>query len=272
MTRPFPRAVRRSGVVFVTAVALVIAACGPRREVLPPGSAGADQFLYEHGMAALKAKKWVDATDYFTKLIDGYPQSQYRADAKLGMGDVYLAQGSTESLVMAQNEYREFLTFYPTSPRADYAQLQLGMTHFKAMRAPERDQTGTRDAIREFEFFLQRFPNSSLRPQAEARLREAKDRLDLSDFGVGLHYYRTRWYPGAIARFRELLKSDPGYTNRDAVYFYLAESLLKTENKADRAEALAYYERLVSEFESSQHLDEARKRISELKLATDTQS
>ena len=102
----------------------------------------------------------------------------------------------------------------------------------------------------------------------EARLREAKDRLDLSDFGVGLHYYRTRWYPGAIARFRELLKSDPGYTNRDAVYFYLAESLLKTENKA---EALPYYERLVSEFESSQYLDEARKRISELKLTTDKQ-
>jgi outer membrane protein assembly factor BamD len=269
MTRLFPRAVRRSGVALVTAVVLVAGACGPKRDVLPPGTVGADQFLYEHGTAALKAKKWVDATDYFTKLIDGYPQSQYRADAKLGMGDVYLAQGSTESLVMAQNEYREFLTFYPTSPRADYAQYQLGMTHFKGMRAPERDQTETKDAIKEFEFFFQRFPNSSLRPQAEARLREAKDRLDQADFGVGLHYYRTRWYPGAIARFKELLKADPNFTNRDAVYFYLAESLLKTANTA---EALPWYERLVSEFQSSQHLDEARKRISELKLATRQQS
>jgi len=263
MKKPSPRASARSHIAFLLVAALVAAACGPRRPVLPPGTAGADQFLYEHGTAALKAKKWLDATDYFTKLIDGYPQSQYRADAKLGVGDVYLAQSTAESLVMAQNEYREFLTYYPTSGRADYAQYQLGMTHFKTMRTAERDQTETKQAIAEFEFFLQRYPNSSMLSQARDRLRETKDRLDQSDFGVGLHYYRTRWYPGAIARFKDLLKIDPDFTSRDAVYFYLAESLLKTENKA---EALPYYERLVAEFETSEYLDEARKRIGELKL------
>ena len=250
-------------------VAIVAASCGPKRNVPPPGAAGADQFLYERGTAALKAKKWADATGYFTKLVDGYPQSPYRADAKLGMGDVYLAQSSSESLILAQNEYREFLTYYPTSPRTDYAQYQLGMTHFKTMRSPGRDQTATKQAINEFDFFLQRYPNSSMAAQARARLREAKDRLDQHDFGVGLHYYRTRWYPGAIARFKDLLKTDPGFTNRDAVYFYLAESLLKTENKA---EALPYYERLVAEFESSTHLDDARRRISQLKGADTKQS
>ena len=259
----------RSRPARVLVAALVLASCGPKRAVLPPGSAGADKFLYEHGAAAVKAKKWTDATDYFTKLIDGYPQSSYRADAKLGIGDAYLAQNTTASLVLAQNEYREFLTYYPTSPRADYAQYQLGMTHFKTMRSPGRDQTETKQAIAEFEFFVQRYPNSSIRAQAQARLREAKDRLDESDFGVGMHYYRTRWYPGAIARFKELLKSDPGFTNRDAVYFYLAESLLKTENKA---EALPYYERLAAEFESSDYLNDARKRIGQLKGPDNKQS
>jgi outer membrane protein assembly factor BamD len=269
MKRPLVRPFWRSRPVAVLLAVLGLASCGPGREVLPPGSAGADQFLYERGMAASKTRKWVDATDYFTKLIDGYPQSPYRADAKLAIGDVYLAQSTAESLVLAQNEYREFLTFYPTSPRADYAQHQLGMTYFKAMRSPGRDQTATKQAVNEFEFFLQRYPNSSMIPQARARLRESKDRLDESDFGIGLHYYRTRWYPGAIARFKELLKSDPGFTNRDAVYFYLAESLLRTENKA---EALPYYERLVAEFQSSDYLDDARRRISELKGPDNKQS
>lgn len=258
-----------SQIALLILVVVVLASCGSKSNVLPPGSGGADRFLYERGMAALKEKKWMDATDYFRKLIDGYPQSQYRADAKLGMGDVYVAQNTTESLVLAQNEYREFLTYYPTSPRADYAQYQLGLTHFNAMRSPGRDQTETKQAINDFEFFLERYPMSSMTSQAQARLREAKDRLDQNDFGIGLHYYRTRWYPGAIARFKDLLKSDPGFTNRDAVYFYLAESLLKTENKA---EALPYYERLVAEFETSQYLDDARKRISQLKGADTKQS
>jgi outer membrane protein assembly factor BamD len=246
-----------------TLVALVlVTACGAKREVIPPGAAGADKFLYENGMASLKDRKWSDARDYFTKLIDGYPQSSYRADAKLGMGDVYLAEGTPDSLVFAQNEFREFLTYYPTSARADYAQYKLAMTHFRGMRGPGRDQTETREAIRELEIFVQRYPNSSLAEEVQMRLREAKDRIGQHEFGIGLTYYRSRWYPGAVARFQELLKSDPAYTNRDAVYFYLAESLRKANDK-DRA--LPYYERLVAEFETSEYLEDARKWISEIK-------
>jgi outer membrane protein assembly factor BamD len=250
-------------------LACAVASCGAKREVLPPGSAGADKFLYDNGMAALKDRRWIDARDYFSKLIDGYPQSPYRADAKLGMGDVYLEEGTPDSLVFAQNEFREFLTYYPTSARADYAQYKLAMTHFRGMRGPGRDQTETKEAIRELEIFVQRYPNSSLSEEVQARLREAKDRLGQHEFGIGLTYYRSRWYPGAVARFRELLKSDPGYTHRDAVYFYLAETLRKAENKD---EALPYYERLVAEFESSEYLEDARKWISELKRDKDKRS
>jgi len=45
------------------------------------------------------------------------------------------------------------------------------------------------------------------------------------------------------------------------VYFYLAESLVKLNRKA---EAVVYYDRLVKEFEVSEHLAEARKRLEEL--------
>jgi outer membrane protein assembly factor BamD len=251
-------------------IALVLGAgCGAKRNVLPPGTAGADKFLYESGMAALKDRKWIDARDYFTKLIDGYPQSSYRADAKLGIGDVYLAEGTPDSLVFAQNEFREFLTYYPTSARADYAQYKLAMTHFKAMRGPGRDQTETKEAIRELEIFVQRYPTSALAGEVQMRLREAKDRIGQHEFGIGLSYYRTRWYPGAVSRFRELLKSDPEYTNRDAVYFYLAETFRKADNPA---EALPYYERLVAEFETSEYLEDARKWISELKRGLNKRS
>ena len=49
---------------------------------------------------------------------------------------------------------------------------------------------------------------------------------------VGLHYYRVRWYPGAIDRFREVLRDDPGFSGRDGIYFYLAESLSRTDKTA----------------------------------------
>ena len=101
------------------------------------------------------------------------------------------------------------------------------------MRGPQRDQTETREAVQEFQVFVERYPNSQLRPEVEKKLREARDRLSTAEYQVGVFYYKQRWYPGAIERLRALMKSDPGFTYRDAVYFYLAESLVKVNLAAE---------------------------------------
>lgn len=214
-------------------------------------------------MEAVKDEDWFRAREYFRQIVDNYPQSPLRPEAKLGVGDTYLGENTSEALVLGANEFREFLTFYPTNPRADYAQYKLAMSHFSQMRAPERDQTETVEALKEFAVFFERYPNSPLMPEVKAKWREARDRLSEASYRIGLFYYRSRWYPGAIDRFRHVLKDDPTYTGRDAVYFYLAESLARTDKKA---EAIPYFERLLKEFEKSEYLDDARKRLEELKV------
>jgi outer membrane protein assembly factor BamD len=239
----------------------------------PPATAApgeADKLLLERGNAALKERQWTRARQYFSELLESYPQSALRADAKLGVGDSYLGENNSGSYVYAQNEYREFLAFYPTNPRADYAQMQLGMVHFNQMLAPQRDQTETKEAVRELEIFVQRYPKSTHMTQVQQRLREAKDRLSDADVAVGNTYLSMRHYAGAEPRYREVLKNDPEYTRRDTVYFRLAETLERSNRKA---EALPYYERLLDEFEQSEHLEEARRRVERLKkelLAPDT--
>lgn len=247
-------------------VAIGVSACAAHNSrTIPAGTSEPDKFLFDRGTDALNNRKWLNAREYFKQIVETYTQSQYRPDAKLGVGDTYLGEGTAESLVLALNEYREFLNFYPTNRRADYAQFKLGMAHFRQMRAPQRDQTETKEAIKEFEAFAERYPNSSLMPEARQKLREAKDRLDASDYAVGYFYFRSRWYPGAVDRFKTLLKNDPEFSGRDAVYFHLAESLVKMKQQA---EALPYYEQLVKEFERSEYLEEAKKRITELKAET----
>ena len=219
------------------------------------------------GYKALNDRKWVTAREFFKQIVETYTQSPFRPDAKLGVGDTYLGEGTAESLVLAINEYREFLSFYPTNRRADYAQYKLGLAHFQQMRAPQRDQTETREAINEFQTFVDRYPNSSMMPNVREHLRVAQDRLSTADYEVGHFYYRQKWYPGAVDRFKALLKQDPEFTGRDAVYYYLGESLIKTNHSA---EALPYYERIVEEFQTSEYLTEARKRITALKAQVDT--
>jgi outer membrane protein assembly factor BamD len=245
------------------ALVLVVgtAACGPKRNTVPPGTAQPDRFLLNRGQEELKEDNWFNAREYFRQIVDNYPQSPLRPEAKLGIGDTYLGEGTTEALVLAANEFREFLTFYPTNSRADYAQYKLAESHAKQMRAAERDQTETKEAIREYEVFFQRYPNSPLMPEVKKQWREARDRLSEASYRVGLFYFRSRWYQGAISRFREVLKEDPGYSRRDALYYYLAESLARTDKKA---EAIPYLDRLLKEFEQSEFRDDAERRLKEL--------
>jgi outer membrane protein assembly factor BamD len=247
---------------LVVAAFVVLSGCAARQTAPPPGTAQPDKFLFDRGTEALKEGDWMDARTYFQQIVDGYPQSPFRPEAKLGVGDSYLGEDSAASVVLAANEFREFLQFYPTNPRADYAQYKLAMSHFEQMRAADRDQTETRAALKEFDVFFQKFPNSALMPEVKKNWRIARDRLSESSYRVGMTYYRLPWYPAAIDRFREVLRDDPEYTGRDAVYFYLAESLVKTDKTA---EAIPYFERLLAEFERSEHLEDAKIRLQELK-------
>jgi outer membrane protein assembly factor BamD len=246
----------------VLALVTAAACASNTRGTVPTGTAEPDKFLFDKGTDALNNKKWLAAREFFKQVTETYTASPYRPDAKLGIGDTYLGEGTSEALVLAINEFTEFLSFYPTNRRADYAQLKLAMGHFRQMRLPQRDQTETRAALKEFETFVARYPNSSLMPEVKAKMRETRDRLSEADYQVGYFYYRQRWYPGAIDRFKSVLTDDPGFTNRDSVYFYLADALVKVKKEA---EALPYLEKLVAEFEKSEHLVMAQKMISDLK-------
>ncbi len=263
-----PAALRLSSGIRLLCVCLCLsflagaAACASAPKKPPVGSLEPDKFLHENGTKALNDKRWFAAREYFRQLVDSYPQSPYRADAKLGIADTYLGEHSAESQLLAINEYREFLSFYPTHERADYAQYKLGMAHFQQMKGPERDQTETRDAINELTTFMQRYPKSSLAPEGAKHLREAKDRLSMSEYRVGVFYYRQRWYPGAVDRLTAILKSDPEFTYRDGVYYHLAQVYVKVNRPA---EAIPYLDKLIAEFDKSEYLADAQKQLAELK-------
>ena len=179
------------------------AACASRtRNAVPPGTTEPDKFLFDKGTAALNEKKWLTAREFFKQVTETYTQSPYRPDAKLGIGDTYLGEGTAEALVLAINEFQEFLSFYPTT--------RAPTTRSTSWRWRTSGRCARRSAIRRKRArpsrssrrSSTRYPNSSLMPEVKAKLREARDRLSESDYLVGFFYFRQRWYPGAIDRFK----------------------------------------------------------------------
>ena len=246
----------------------IMVSCGTRSVEMPQiGEFEADRLLFERGRVAIDEGDWSVAREYFTQIRDNYPQSDYRAEARLQIGDTYEGEGTQASYVRALEAYQDFMSLYPTHPRVAYAQYKLGMIHLHQMNTAERDQTDTLNAVAELETFIARFPaEHELTPQVREALRSAHDRLSEHDYLVGYFYYRFRNYAGAISRFRQILESDPGYTRRDRVYFQLAVSLAETQQTA---EAIPYLARVLDEFNDSEFADDARRLLDELASAQD---
>ena len=245
----------------IIAMAASGAACGASEPEITPATVGGDQILFQRGTAALEDDNWLEARDYFLRVRDNYPQSGLRADARLGVADSFEGQGGAASYVSALAEYEDFLSLYPTHSRAAYAQFKLAMVHHHQMRPPERDQSWTRSAIREFDLFIERYPNSGLVGEVRGYLREARDRLSESEFIVGRYYHRNKWWPGAIKRLGTVLDSNPEFTGRELVYFYLADAF---SNSGQLEEALPMFQRLLDEFPNTEFGEDATAAVADI--------
>ena len=234
------------------------------RGSVPPGTDRARPVPVRRGNEALNDKKWLTAREFFKQVTETYTQSPYRPDAKLGIGDTYLGEGTAEALVLAIDEFQEFLSFYPTNRARRLRAVQAGHGALPAdARAAARSDRNARSdpRVRGVRRPLpEQQPDAGGAGQAARGAGSAERSRTTSS---GCFYFRQRWYPGAIDRFRTLLKEDPEYTGRDAVYFYLAESLVKIEARSRSAALLRKAGRRNSSRASISPL--AQKRITELK-------
>ena len=110
-------------------------------------------------------------------LLNTYPDSQFMMRAKLAVADSWYKEGGTAALTQAEQEYKDFITFFPNAPEAAEAQMRIGDIYFRQMDKPDRDYTNTIHAEEEYRLMLQQFPDSPLVPQARQRLREVQETL-----------------------------------------------------------------------------------------------
>ena len=192
------------------AAALTASSCGGKSDEALPAAAQGDERLSAMGRQALEDKKWTEARGYFQQLIDSYPRSQLAGDARLGIADSYFNQSGSGNLILAIAEYRDFLTFFPNHPRADYAQFQIASGHYRQVRSPDRDQEPTELAVEEFEKLIELYRNSRYAEEGREILEECYERLAESEFNIGWFYLKTRKHCRAsIPRFQKVVDDLP---------------------------------------------------------------
>jgi outer membrane protein assembly factor BamD len=258
---------RISAVFIVLIFSMVASGCflgGKKAEVITPaGDAEPDKILYEKGLKDLEKGRFEVARLTFQTLLNTYPDSDYKEKAKLAIADSFFKQGGTSGLIQAEAEYKDFMTFFPTSDDSDDAQMRIAMTHYKQMEKPDRDRTQALAAQREFRSMIEQFPDSPLKDEAVQHLREVQEVLAEGDLRVARHYMILKRYEASISRSGTILKDYPDFSRQDMALLIMGEAL---ERKKKIVEAGYYYGKIVSDHPLSDLADEARKKLEELNL------
>jgi len=237
-----------------------------------------DKALFDKAMVALKKGKFDVARLDLQTMLNTYPDSEYRMRAKLAVGDTWFKEGGTAALAQAENEYKDFITFFPQAPEAAEAQMKVGDIYYQQMEKPDRDYNNAQNAEREYRTMINMFPDSSLIPRAKQKLRETQEVLAERETQIGLYYQAKENYTASIARLQTVVDTYPLYSKSDLALLAIGDCYAGEAHTVQMAPGLpgavrerlrafyqdraaAAYAKVITRYPMAPHVEDARDRL-----------
>src|SRR5580704_8865732 len=256
------------------------------KKIAPVDAGLPDKVLYDKAINATKSGHFDIARLDLQTLLNTYPDSQYLMKAKLAIADSWYKEGGTAALTQAEQEYKDFITFFPNAPEAAEAQMRVGDIYFRQMDKPDRDYSKVTHAEEEYRLMLQQFPESTLVPQAKQRLREVQEVMATRESEVAAFYATHNNYAAVIARYQTVVDTYPQYSHMDDVLIGLGDAY-ETEARYIRSmklpeagkarlektyddQAIAAYSKVVLDHSASPHVEDARDRLDAMNVPIPT--
>ena len=159
--------------------------------------------LYNQALSNLQVGKLTEASRKFNAVDQQHPYSEFaRRSLVMGAFTDYRRGRYAEAISAAER----YISLYPATEDAAYAQYIIGLSHFKQMPDVTRDLRPARDAIRAFSELKERYPDSEYVADAELKLIAARDQIAGKEMQTGRYYQERQEYPAAVNRFRNVVE------------------------------------------------------------------
>ena len=258
-----------------------------------------DKQLYDKAMDQITHGHYdVGRLDLQT-LLNTYPDSQYQMRAKLGVADAWYREGGSAALAQAEQEYTDFITFFPNAPEAGEAQMRVGDIYFKQIDAVDRDYSKVVKAEDAYRLMLKTYPDAppALLTQARQDLREVQELLAERESQLGLFYAGHENWAAAIARYQTVVDTYPQYSHMDDTLIGIGDAYAAQARnmraqpacgtvppnvpcvpeaakakllESYESKAAAEYRKVVLEHAAAPHVEDARERLIDMGLTVPT--
>jgi len=247
-----------AAVLIATVLLIDFTGCKSKKNVvLKPGETTSAREIYDRAKARIK-KDPEKARLLFKEIIHLYPDSTYAQRAKVGIADSYFKQKDSGSLIMAANEYQEYVSLYPNSPDAVYAKYQAGMCYYKQVRKPGRDQENTHKSIQAFEAMVKMYPDTEEAKDARQKIAQARQILAAHYFTIGRTNLWMGAVRGAVARFKQVMDGYPEFKSNDVLFYCTGKAYSMMR---DYESAISFFQRVITDFPKSKYFKKSRKMI-----------
>ncbi|MBF6568680.1 MAG: outer membrane protein assembly factor BamD [Candidatus Binataceae bacterium] len=239
---------------------LVYACAGCSTRKIPTG-----QDYYSQAQAYYSMGEYRGAIDNYQHLIDQYPFSPYAEDAELRIGLAYYKMGEYAQAVQSLNDFQRM---HPTSKNLALATYYLGMTYYNRTGEPDRDQSNTTLALRQFDLIEQRFPESEFGELARQRIVICRELLARNELYIGDYYSSIANYRASESRMAELMEKYPDSPVAPEALYKLGVALSKEGKKYSAAQA---FTALTMHYPKSKYAAPAKQALAKLNQPVDTE-
>jgi outer membrane protein assembly factor BamD len=247
-----------------------------------------DKQLYDKALAQEKSGHFDVARLDLQTLLNTYPESEYLMKAKLAVADCWYHEGGSAALAQAEQEYTDFITFFPNAPEAAEAQMRVGDIYFKQMDVPDRDFTKGVKAEDAYRTMLKQYPEAPpvLLKEGQQKLREVQELMAVRELELGQFYASHENWPASIARYQTIVNTYPQFSHMDDALIgvgdgYAAEAkIVRAQNMPEGpkaallqeydGKAAAAYRKVVLEHAAAPHVEDAKERLEEMNLPVPT--
>lgn len=177
----------------------------------------------------------------------------------------------------AGQTFQTYCTTYPRGLYAEQASFYAGKSLFEDTTEPRLDQTATYLAIQQLQSFLEYFPESKKKKEAQDMVFKLQDKLVIKEYLSAKLYYNLGTYLGnnylsCVITAQNTLKDYPYTSMREDLSILILKARYEMavnsveDKKADRyRETIDEYYAFTNEFPESKYLKEAEKIFKESK-------
>lgn len=255
----------KKNIIITLLTAIVLSSCGQYNKLLKSRDY---DYKYEAAKTYYARGQYNKASTLLNELVTIFKGSAKAEESVYLLGMCYMNQ---KDYTTAATTFITYYTSYPSGQYAEIARFQSGKSLYLETPEARLDQSSTYKAIQELHLYIEEYPNSVRKKEAQDMMFELQEKLVKKEYLSAKLYYDLGLYMGnnyesCIITAQNALNDYPYTKQREELSvlvllakYSIAENSIDEKKDERYREAIDEYYAFKNEFPDSKHMKEAEK-------------